>query len=129
MQTQENSTTANNSNCTANIKEQVIISIIKDEVIFSRISASMRGIVNAVNPNACEFDFEPYTEYNGMFNALDLMGITNVEDGHLRDALREEFTEQVHDIHIDLDAKKVAYSIYISWLKMISEYFTNKKTA
>lgn len=107
-------------------KDQLVINIISDSVIFSRLSESMFKIINVVNdglPN----EFQPKMHYHGCFNGIDLLGIPD-DDDELREMLYEIFSSEVEDMK-QIKPMEVATTIFYKWSTAIREYYTKLKKA
>lgn len=105
-------------------QEQAIICIIEDTILWNRVSSKMLDIVNVFHPSELQHEFNPEYKYNGYFNALNIMGISNNHD----------LCDKLSDIFWDLNAKSkgkaddLAKTIYIEWLVCIKNYCATLKT-
>lgn len=112
-------------------KEQLIVNIISDHVIFARIARSMLDIINVINPSKGEEFFEPEMNYIGVSNALDLLSISYEDKSNnrfFRDEMFDQFVSMVYSDNED-NHKELAYSIYFEWLRMIKDFYTTKKAS
>lgn len=106
-----------------NQKEQVIILVIKDAILWRRVSDGMHAIVNAFNPDIENESFNVEDNYGGFENALRLMGIYDNYD------LREELSEIFWTMQTEkIVATELAEKIYLEWLVCIRNYCVTLKT-
>ncbi len=110
---------------TQNSQEKVIIKIIEDHIVFSRICEGMFTILNASKPNVLMHELK--VDYNGIDNALALMGI---EDEKLIGKLHDTYYNCVSNGESDLlTVLELAKIIYLKWLNEIKNFFLTKKAA
>ena len=57
--------------------EDATIGILKDHIIWKRVSEGMENAINALYPDEHKYEFEPDYGYEGYGNAFLLMGISN----------------------------------------------------
>lgn len=110
------------------VKEQAIIRIIADSIIFQRIANSMVDILSVVNPSKVE-EFEPEHKYYGVTNAVDLLGITSMEDAELRDSMFDEYVRYAYDKSNTESSEALAQSLYFDWLRKIKDHYTSRKAS
>ncbi len=105
-------------------RDSLVVSILKDAIIFQRISNAMFRAVNAFN-NGMK-DFEPEQHYSGLSNALQVLGI---DDSHeIRDELVEVFLQDLEkDSEVSADA--AALDIFYRWAFLIKDFYTTKLSA
>lgn len=89
--------------------EEMILKIIKDQVCFTRI---LKSLYNAINCNGAPEIFDDDIPYNGMFVAMDLMGVTDEEK---RYDMMGYINERIIVNEDYAPASEVAEEIYTVW--------------
>lgn len=105
-------------------KEQGIINIISDSILYNRIYDGMHVILNAFNPlqvNPCNIE----VNYKGIESVLMLM---DIEDEDLKENLELLYEKNILSRTLE-NASQLALSIYFEWLKYIKDFYTNKKAS
>lgn len=105
-------------------KEQGIVNIIADSILYNRIYDGMHIILNAFNPLQSNPE-DININYKGIENVLLLMDIDN-ED--LREDLETLYENKIHTRNNE-QADYLALSIYFDWLKAIKDFYTTKKAS
>ncbi len=109
---------------TQNTQEKVIIKIIADHIVYTRIYDGMHTVLNAYDPNHDDYELKP--KYSGIDTALLLMSI---EDEKLIEKLHDAYYNGVFGKYSMLSAPELAKIIYVEWLHEIKNYFLTKKVA
>lgn len=99
-----------------------VINILSDFIIFTRMSVSIKQIMNLMNPLNPKQMFIPFEEYKGLYNAFYILKINNKSDPdhHLRDTLTD-FTISTISERMEDDVKTQSSSIYERWKDMIAD--------
>ena len=107
-------------------QSQVIIKIIKDDIIFCRVEDLMYQISKVFAPAKREcYNWEAFEKYSGYTVAFEILGIT--EEDNLCGILS--------DLNFDMKyqneqpADELAKQIYFKWLIEIKNYYTKQKSA
>ncbi len=105
-----------------NQREEAIIGIISDHILWHRIEEGMHKILNSFDPIESSCEFEVNNHYNGIYNAYELMGLFKDDDicGRLSNIFYE-MVEQTGKAH------ELARLIYVDWMVAIREYYTSLK--
>nr|WP_299486121.1 hypothetical protein [uncultured Allomuricauda sp.] len=103
-------------------KEEAIIGIINDHILWYRIGNGMHKILNAFDLVNDNNEFEVDNHFNGIYNAFELIGI--FKDDKICGKLSNIFYEKLES---SLKTHELARLIYVDWLVTIREYYTNLK--
>lgn len=99
-------------------KMKIAANIIKDAIIFSRLSSKMYDILNLFNPNNPVQDFDLESKYYGIDNVLAFF---KIKDQGLDEALTKIYYDYVSD-NTDCEANDLAELVLFQWLKEIKKY-------
>lgn len=110
------------------VKEEVILDILKDHIIWYRLRDGLNTILNAYHPGGDVIAFEPDWKYTGYGSALKLMGVDNMPRTKTVD-----IHEKLHDILFEImksdqKAEILAQRLYVEWLAWIADYYTQINT-
>ena len=106
------------------IKEQAVVNILKDHIIWIRVSELVYNIQNIYNPSKKQpFDWDAENNYEGYGTALLLMDISSDED------LCSKIGDITHDaiLNSNENAKDLSEQIYVEWLVAIKNHYTKRK--
>ncbi|WP_233881879.1 hypothetical protein [Tenacibaculum piscium] len=96
----------------------VIVKIITDHIVFTRIQDGMHSVLNCFNPDGELKEFN--AEYSGIDTALMLMG---VNDEMLIGRLHDSYYNGVFGNSSMMVATELAKVIYVEWLCDIKNHF------
>lgn len=107
-------------------KEKVIKGIMSDYVLWKRVSDAMFKMANVFAPHKKDKEWLTEYDYNGKYNAFDLLGIESKINGHdnLIDKL-SSLTCDLIDTHSEMNAKELSEKIYIEWMVCLREECIN----
>ncbi len=107
-------------------QEKIILQILTDDIIFTRIEYVMFKFHNVFAPdNSQDIDSEFTMKYGGYATAFDILGI----DKHSKlGEILGELTYKMKD-QSEERADILAQKIYSKWLDEIKNYFLTKKAA
>ena len=100
-------------------KSKIVVSILSDAIIFSRLSCRMLDILNIFDPKNEGQDFDLEFNYSGMNNATSVM---KIKDDKLDNILSNIYFELVFSKDQDEKVDELAMIIYKKWLKAIKKY-------
>lgn len=100
-------------------KYKVVVSILSDAIIFSRLSCKMFDILNIFDPKNQGQDFDLEMEYGGMNNAISVM---KIKDDKLDKILGDIYCDLVYSKEQDEKTDELAENICFQWLKAIKKY-------
>lgn len=105
-----------------------VINIISDFIIFTRMSVSIKQIMNLMDPLNPIQMFMPFDEYKGLYNAFYILKINNKSDPDhtLRDSLIN-LTLSIISNCMDDDIKSQSLCIYERWQSRICAAEETKK--
>lgn len=104
-------------------KMKIAANIIKDAIIFSRLSSKMYDILNLFNPNNPVQDFDLESKYYGIDNVLAFF---KIKDQELDEVLTKIFYDNVMD-NKDCEIDDLAVLVLFQWLKEIKKYNSSYK--
>ena len=100
-------------------KSKVVVAILSDAIIFSRLSCKMFDILNIFDPKNQGQDFDLEMEYSGMNNAISVM---KIKDDKLDNILGSIYCDLVSSKEEECRVDELATLIYKKWLKAIKKY-------
>lgn len=106
------------------IKEDVILDILKDHIVWYRLREGMNTILNAYHPGGDVIPFEPDLNYTGYGSALKLMGVDTMPRIKQVDIHKELHKILSEIMESDQKADVLAQRLYAKWLEWIKEYYT-----
>ncbi|MFV8269719.1 hypothetical protein ACNQGP_07245 [Flavobacterium sp. GT2N3] len=100
-------------------KSKVVVSILTDAIIFSRLSCKMYDILNIFDPKNQGQEFDLEFNYSGMNNAISVM---RIKDDKLDNILGGIYCDLVYSKEQDEQISELAALIYQKWVKAIKKY-------
>ena len=100
-------------------KYKLVVSILSDAIIFSRLSCKMFDILNIFDPKNEGQDFDLEFNYNGMNNATSVM---KIKVDKLDNILSNIYFELVFSKDQDEKVSELAENICFQWVKAIKKY-------
>ena len=100
-------------------KYKVVVSILSDAIIFSRLSCKMFDILNVFDPKNQGHEFDLEFNYSGMNNAISVM---KIKDEKLDKILGDIYCDLVYSKEQDEKTDELAENICFQWLKAIKKY-------
>lgn len=100
-------------------KSKIIVSILSDAIIFSRLSCKMFDILNIFDPKNQDQDFDLEFNYSGMNNAISVM---KIKDDKLDNILGGIYCDLVYKNEEEVRVDELAAIIYKRWIKAIKKY-------
>lgn len=108
------------------INEKAAIQVLKDHIIWTRMSELIYKIQNIYNPSKnLPTEFEAEDHYEGYGTALLLLNITANSD------LCCEIGDITYELILNSEenAKDLAEKIYVEWLVTIKNFYTSRREA
>ncbi len=106
-------------------KMKIAVNIIKDAIIFSRLSSKMYDILNLFNPNKPVQEFDLEGKYYGIDNVI---AIFKIKDQELDEALTKIYYDLVYATeNKDCEVNDLAVLVLFQWLKEIKKYNSSYK--
>lgn len=100
-------------------KSKVVVAILSDAIIFSRLSCKMFDILNIFDPKNQDQDFDLEFNYSGMNNAIAIM---KIKDDKLYNILGGIYCDLVYKKEEEIRVDELATLIYKKWIKAIKKY-------
>ena len=100
-------------------KSEIVIAILSDAIIFSRISCKIHDILNIFDPKNEGQEFDLEFNYNGINNAIYVM---KIKDEKLDNVLANIYFELAYSKEQNEKVDELAMVIYKKWLKAIKKY-------
>ncbi|MFS4446734.1 hypothetical protein [Maribacter sp. 2307UL18-2] len=108
------------------LKEEIILDILNDHIIWHRLKRGMRKILNAYHPGGDEIEFETDWKYVGYGSALKLMGVDNIPTKKGAD-IHENFYDILRGVlKSDEKSSVLAKRLYNDWLAEIVRFYTDE---
>lgn len=111
-------------------KQSIVVPILVDAILFSRISVQMTALLNAFNPKEITCDFDPESYYSGSCSAT---AILKIKDEKLDNILYDLYYNLVYGNSTEgieastLEARELANIIFVKWVKAIKKYNSSYK--
>lgn len=100
-------------------KSNVVVGILSDAIIFSRLSCKMLDILNIFDPKNQGQEFDLEFSYSGINNAMSVM---KIKDEKLDNVLANIYFELAYSKEQNEKVDELAMVIYKKWLKAIKKY-------
>jgi transcriptional regulator NrdR family protein len=100
-------------------KSKVVVAILSDAIIFSRLSCKMFDILNIFDPKNQSQDFDLEINYSGMNNAI---AVLKIKDDKLDNILGGIYCDLVSSKEEECRVDELATLIYNKWIKAIKKY-------
>lgn len=107
-------------------KSKIVVAILSDAIIFSRLSYKMYDILNIFDPTDKVEDFNLEFNYCGMNNAI---AVLKIKDDKLDNILGTIYCDLVYSKEDEYKVDDLAILIYQKWVKAIKKYNSSYKTA